>query len=559
VRRRFRARARLVPLGLFLPFLPVIVSAQTADILFENGVVWTGTSANGVTCVAVAGDRIVYVGNDAGGGDFRSARTRVVDLEGRLLLPGLVDAHAHLHGLGRALGEVALEGTRSAAEVAERVRQKQQQAVPGSWLHGRGWDQNDWSVTEFPTWRDLAGTEASPVYLGRVDGHALWLNRTALDACGITRDTPDPAGGRIIRDTDGEPTGVLVDNAENLVLAHVPEPAPEEVDARLRRAIRECNHLGLVGFHDAGTTPDVLASLRRIGAAGGLTLNVYAMLDSEYPSLLEGSFDAGPSEEFGGRLVIRCVKLRADGALGSRGAALLAPYDDDAGNIGLNVQPESTLYALTLAAFESGFQPATHAIGDRGNRLILDVYERAAAQARPQDARPRVEHCQIIDVNDLSRFAPMGVVASMQPTHATSDMPWAAVRVGEARLAGAYAWRSLLDSGAHMAFGSDAPVESVDPLWGIYAAVTRQDHAGNPPGGWRPGEKVTMDESLRAFTSGAAYAAFEESRAGIIAVGMRADLTVVDTNLLTCEPAAILGARAVMTVVHGEVVHEATD
>jgi predicted amidohydrolase YtcJ len=552
-------RCSLSPLSLLLLFgFLSCAPRQHADIIFQNAVVWTGTGSDGVTCVAVTGDRIVYTGDDDGASRLRGPNTRVVDLHGRLLLPGLVDAHAHLHSLGRALGEVALEGTDSAADVAARVTDAQTGAVPGSWIHGRGWDQNDWAVTEFPTWRDLAGTEANPVYLGRVDGHALWLNRTAIDACGITRNTPDPDGGRIIRDADGEPTGVLIDNAENLVFDRVPEPAPEEVDTRLRRAIRECNRLGLVGFHDAGTTPEVLASLRRLGAAGDLTLSVYVMLDSDYPALLAESFDAGRSEEFGGRLVIRCVKLRADGALGSRGAALLAPYDDDPGNTGLIVQPESTLYALTAAAFEHGFQPATHAIGDRGNRLILDVYERAADAVKPVDARPRVEHCQILDVDDLTRFAPMGVIASMQPTHATSDMPWAARRVGEARLAGAYAWRSLLDSGAHLAFGSDAPVESVDPLWGIYAAVTRQDHAGNPPGGWRPGEKVTMDEALRAFTSGAAYAAFDESRAGMVAPGMRADLTIIDTNLLAGEPASILTARAVMTVVHGEIVYEAS-
>ncbi len=532
---------------------------ERADIIFRNGIVWTGTGAQDVTCVAVTGDRIVYAGSDAGARRLQGPETRLVDLSGRMLLPGLVDAHAHLHSLGRALGEVALEGTQSAAEVAQRVRETQKDAVPGAWVHGRGWDQNDWAVTEFPTWRDLTATEANPVYLGRVDGHALWLNRTALDACGITRDTPDPPGGRIIRDETGAPTGVLVDNAENLVLEHVPDPAPDEVDARLRRAIRECNRVGLVGFHDAGTTPDVLASLRRLGAAGELTITVYAMLDSEYPALLEEAFDGGRREEFDGRLVLRSVKLRADGALGSRGAALLEPYDDEPGNTGLIVQPESTLYALTLRAFESGLQPATHAIGDRGNRLILDVYERAAAAVHPQDARPRVEHCQILDLADLPRFASLGVIASMQPTHATSDMPWAAVRVSEARLAGAYAWRSMLDSGAHLAFGSDAPVESIDPLWGIYAAVTRQDHAGNPAGGWRSSEKVTMEEALQGFTSGAAYAAFDETRAGTIAPGMRADLTVVDTNLLTCTPADILTARAVMTVVHGAIVYEASE
>ena len=281
------------------------------------------------------------------------------------------------------------------------------------------------------------------------------------------------------------------------------------------------------------------------------------MLDSEYPNLVRDGFRAGPREEFGGRLVVRAVKLRADGALGSRGALLIAPYDDDPANSGLVVTPRDSLLAWSVAALRHGFQPATHAIGDGGNRMILDVYQAALAEVAARDARARVEHCQILDPADLPRFASLGVVASMQPTHATSDMPWAAVRVGEERLRAAYAWRSLLSSGAHLAFGSDAPVESVDPLWGIYAAVTREDHDGNPPGGWRPGERITVQEALEAFTSGAAYAAFDETRGGVIAPGMRADLTVIGTNLLSCAPAEILSARVVMTLVRGRVVYQA--
>jgi predicted amidohydrolase YtcJ len=533
------------------------VSAQTADLVFQHGTVFTGTP--GVTAVAVRGDRIVYSGDDAGCRALVGPDTRVIDIRGGLLLPGLVDAHAHLASVGALLGEVSLLGTDSAAAAAARVRAAQANMAPGVWVHGRGWDQNDWEMREFPSWRDLSETEANPVYLERIDGHALWLNRTALDACSITRDTADPPGGRIVRDPDGNPTGVLIDNAEMLVMAYVPEVGPDQLDANLRRAVQACNRVGLVGVHDAGTSPAVLAALRRLAAAGELTLNVYAMLDSEYPGLVRDAFRRGPWEEFEGRLVVRSVKLRADGALGSRGALLLAPYDDDPGNAGLEVTPPESLQVWAAEAMRSGFQPATHAIGDRGNRIILDAYQQALALVAPRNLRPRVEHCQILSPEDIPRFARLGVIASMQPTHATSDMPWAAARVGETRLAGAYAWHTLLASGAHVAFGSDAPVESIDPLWGMYAAVTRQDHAGQPPGGWRPAERVSVSDAIRGFTSGAAYAAHDEMRTGSIATGLRADLTLIDTNLLTCLPGEILEARVVMTVVQGKIVYQAED
>ncbi|HXV12911.1 MAG TPA: amidohydrolase family protein, partial [Candidatus Krumholzibacteria bacterium] len=303
--------------------------SQPADLILNNGIVHTfagSASSNArATAIAVRGERIVYVGDDAGAAAWRGNETRTVDLAGKTVLPGLVDAHGHLANLGRSLEEVQLVGSTSREDVLRRVRQTQLQIPAGEWIHGRGWDQNDWEQTSFPTWRDLAGTEANPVYLERVDGHAVWLNRTALDACGITRATPDPRGGRIERDANGEPTGVLVDEAEKLLVGNVPEPTDDDLDRRLARAIAECNRLGLTGAHDAGTDPNVLASLRRLGERGALTINVYCMLDSDAPALVRSFFASGPSIEYEGRLVVRSVKLRADGALGSRGAALLRP------------------------------------------------------------------------------------------------------------------------------------------------------------------------------------------------------------------------------------------
>ncbi|MCI0452569.1 MAG: amidohydrolase [Candidatus Latescibacteria bacterium] len=536
---------------------------QPADLILANGVVRTfapvsdSSDANeSVTALAILGDRIVYVGDDEGARAWRGEKTRWVDLAGRTVLPGLVDAHGHLSNLGRSLEDVQLVGTTSRADVLRRVKDMQARVPAGEWIHGRGWDQNDWSDSDFPTWRDLAGTEANPVYLGRVDGHALWLNRTALDACGITRATQDPPGGRIVRDARGEPTGILVDEAEKLLTSHVPVATGEELDRRLARAIQECNRLGLTGVHDAGTDPDVLASLRRLGERDALTINVYCMLDSDAPAFVRAFFETGPSTEFEGRLVARAVKLRADGALGSRGAALLRPYDDDPGNVGLLVDPPDSLYAWTRDALRAGFQVCTHAIGDRGNRVTLDAYQRALAEVPSPDARLRIEHVQVVDPLDLARFAPMGVIASMQPTHATSDMPWAAIRVGNDRLTGAYAWRTLIESGAILAFGSDFPVESVDPLWGIYAAVTRMDHDGHPTGGWMPEQLVSAREAVRAFTYGAAFAAFDGQGAGTIEAGKRADLTVLDRDVLAIPPREILETRATMTIVRGRVVYE---
>lgn len=508
------------------------------------------------TAVATRGDRIVYVGDDAGVAAFIGAGTRVIDGRGCTVTPGLVDAHGHLNNLGRILHDVNLVGTTSIEDVVGRVREYQAHVTPGEWIHGRGWDQNDWASQSFPNWRDLAPTEANPMYLDRVDGHALWVNRRALQLCGITRETADPPGGRIEHDANGEPTGVLVDEATRLVEDRVPAASAREMDARLAAAIAECNRVGLTSVHDAGTTRPVLDSLRRLGASGRLTLNVYSLIDSQDDSLAFEVLAHGSSRELDGRLTLRAFKLRADGALGSRGALLLEPYSDDPGHRGLNVQPSDTLLAWTRRALAHGFQVGTHAIGDGANRMVLDVYERALRESGRRDARLRIEHAQILAPSDLPRLAALGVIASMQPTHATSDMPWAHVRVGEARLRGAYAWRSILESGAALAFGSDFPVESVNPLLGLYAAVTRQDADGNPPGGWFPEQRLTLEEALRAFTSGAAYASFDENDAGRIEPGLRADLTVLDHDIVDGPARALLDTHAKYTIVRGAVVYE---
>ena len=532
-------------------------AAEPADLVLVHARVITLSSKTpAATALATRGEQIVYVGDDKGSSAYIGKNTRVIDASGCTVTPGLVDAHGHLNNLGKILHDVNLVGTTSIDDVVKHVRVYQTKVKAGEWIHGRGWDQNDWTTPAFPTWRDLAATDANPVYLDRVDGHALWVNKRALDVCGITRYTTDPPGGRIVRDAKGEPTGVFVDEATRLIEDRAPAPSAEELDARLEAALANCNSFGLTGVHDAGTTRDVYMSLRRLAVAGKLTLNIYSMIDSQDDVFAREMLAQGPAREFGGLLTTRAFKLRADGAMGSRGALLLAPYQDDPSNSGLNVQSPDTLYAWTRYALARGFQVGTHAIGDRANRTVLDIYERALREAGTKDARLRIEHAQIVAPEDIPRFAALRVVASMQPTHATSDMPWIANRVGAERLHGAYAWRSMLASGAVLAFGSDFPVESVNPLLGLYAAVTRQDADGKPAGGWMPEEKLTLEEALRAFTEGAAYAGFDEKSAGRIETGMRADLTVLDRDITHAPEHALLVTHAKYTIVRGRVVYE---
>jgi predicted amidohydrolase YtcJ len=394
------------------------------------------------------------------------------------------------------------------------------------------------------------------VYLKRVDGHAAWLNRTALEAAGIRRDTRDPPGGRILRDDFGEPTGVLIDNATDLVSDIIPDASPEEIEARIRAAVEHCTRRGLVGVHDAGTSAEVLAVLEDLAARGELDMHVYSMLSTEDEAFLDRRLSRGPTASGDGRLVVRAVKLYADGALGSRGAALLRPYDDDPENTGLLVETPETLSAIAARATEAGFQVCIHAIGDRGNRVALDVCEQVRGGGGETDRRPRIEHCQVVADADFSRFAALGVIPSMQPTHATSDMYWAEDRVGPDRIRGAYAWRRFIEQGSTLALGSDFPVEAVDPLWGVYAAATRQDHDGRPDGGWYPEQRLTIMEAVRGFTVGAAHAEFAEGDRGRLVEGMRADVVVLDRNIMELPPAEILAAAVLYTIVDGDVVYE---
>lgn len=541
----------------FSPSLSLSADVK-ADLIIAGGVVYTlDPGRPRVEAVAAAGGRIVYAGDREGARAYQGPGTRIFDATGLTVFPGLVDAHAHLAGLGTRLAVLDLVGTASASEVRGLVLERAKSAAPGDWIQGRGWDQNDWANKEFPTWKDLEGSEKNPVYLRRVDGHAAWLNRTALELCGIGADTADPDGGRIIRGGAGQPTGVLVDNAIELVTKMIPEPSFEERIRRMKLALAECLRFGLTGVHDAGVGATDIEVLRLLEERGELGIRVYAMIDADETEFARSQLRRGPSIGADHLLDIRAVKLYADGALGSRGAALLDSYADEPSNRGLLVTSSEELLAWTTAALENGFQVCTHAIGDAGNRVTLDVYEEALAKTGAADARPRIEHAQVLAREDIPRFARLGVIACVQPTHATSDMGWAGDRLGSERIEGAYAWRKLIDSGCRIACGSDFPVEAVNPIWGIYAALTRQDHEGSPDGGWHAEERMTLDEALRGFTTDAAYASFMEHVKGQIQPGMLADLTILDRDLYAATPREILSARVIGTVVGGAVLYEA--
>lgn len=534
---------------------------ERADLVLRGGkIVTMNPKQPQAEAIAIVGRRIARVGSDREIEEMIGPHTRVIELRGRLVVPGFIESHGHLLGLGQSRLILDLRGTRSAEEVAERVARKAREAKPGEWILGRGWDQNEWPRKDFPTHEVLDRVAPQhPVYLTRVDGHAAWVNRRALELAGITRETADPPGGRLIRDAEGRPTGVLIDRAMNLVARLIPPRSREENKRALLLAIEECLRSGITSFHDAGASREAIELYKELLREGALRLRLYVMISGRDEALLREYLERGPEIGLGEHhLTIRAIKLVADGALGSRGAALLEPYADEPTQSGLLILSEEEIYQIARRALAAGFQVNTHAIGDRANRIVLNAYERAFREfPNVRDPRFRIEHAQILDEADIPRFARLGVIASMQAIHATSDMPWVPARLGEARAReGAYVWRKLLQSGARIANGSDAPVEPLNPLLGFYAAITRQDERGNPPGGWFPDQRMTREEALRSFTLDAAYAAFEEHLKGSLEPGKLADLVVLSKDIMTIPPAEILRTEVDLTLVDGRIVYE---
>lgn len=492
--------------------------------------------------------------------DLPSDDTPRLDAGGRVLMPGLIDAHGHVLALGAARRSLQLRDTADLAAALAAVRAHAAARPGAAWLLGGGWNQAAWQLGRFPTAAELDGAEAErPVWLSRVDGHAGWANSRALALAGITRDTPDPPGGRIERDATGVPTGVLVDAAMSLVERLVPAEDPAELAASLDTAERELLSLGITTVHDAGISAEADALLRERAASGRLQLRIYGMARGSDPAFMARLQAAGPLRDLGdGHYRLRAVKLFADGALGSRGAALLAPYTDAPGTRGLLFRSDAELLALVRAAARAGFQVNVHAIGDAANRQALAAFEAVARELGPRSTalRHRIEHAQVIAPPDLPRFARARVIASVQPTHATSDMNMAEDRVGPQRIQGAYAWQRLLKAGATLACGSDFPVEEPSPWAGLYAAITREDAAGKPVGGWYRQQALTPVQALDCFTRGAAYAGHGEQDVGLLTPGHRADFILVDRDPLTASPAALLKTQVLQTWVGGRRVHE---
>ena len=533
-----------------------------ADYILQNATIYTANPNRPTAeALAVSGNDIVAVGSNA---DLRDAFPEAprVDASGHTVVPGLIDSHAHLMGLGTSLIQANLVGAPSKQATLDSLAAFAETLPEGVWLRGRGWDQNDWPVKEFPTRHDLdALFPERPVLLGRVDGHAAWVNTAAINAT-VGLDSlqamADPEGGAILRDASGVPTGVLIDAAEGVVRADVPPLPDSELDRALAAALERTARYGLTGVHDAGIDLATIGRYRRFIEEDRFPLRLYGMIGGRgetFDTLCEN----GTVDHVSGRLTVRSVKFYMDGALGSRGAALLSGYSDAPDNRGLLMKQPAPFEQDVRDAFACGFQVNTHAIGTRANRVVLDAYEVAMEDASNSPGRHRVEHAQILHPDDLPRFAELDVIPAMQPTHATSDMYWADDRLGDDRLDGAYAWKSLQESGARLAFGSDFPVEQVNPLLGFYAAITRQDADGWPEGGWRPEERVSRETALRGFTQNAAYAGFHEDTLGSLTEGKRADFVILSDDIMQIPPMQILDTHVVATYLDGAPIYATDD
>jgi predicted amidohydrolase YtcJ len=520
-----------------------------------HGYTLVGESLQSFSALAFEAGKVLEIGDDA---NLRAkyATAHLIDGGGRTLLPGLIDAHGHVVDLGLESVQIRLTGTTSLQQAQQRVRAYARANPQRAWLVGEGWNQVIWNLGRFPTAQELDAAVADrPAVLDRIDGHATWLNTKALRAAGITKDTPDPIGGRIERDTAGNPSGVLVDKAMDLIEAVVPQPSEAEQLAALQAAMAHMNSVGLTGVGDAGVSANVIASYRRLADQGRLSVRIYAMIADTGEDFRAISKD-GPLLRYGDdRLTVRSVKLFADGALGSRGAALLAPYSDSPQQHGLLFMTDAEMERKIETALKAGYQVNIHAIGDAANHQVLDAFEAAYRAVGGRELRNRIEHAQVVALSDIGRFKQLDLIASMQPTHATSDMNMAEARIGPERLKGAYAWRTFLDQGTVIAGGSDFPVESDNPFFGLHAAVTRTDHANLPPGGWHPEQAMTLLQAFRAFTLDAAYAEHQEHTLGSLEPGKWADFIVTDHDLFKIPPADIWKIRVEETWLGGEKVY----
>ena len=531
------------------------VTQSAPDLLLVNGVIYTGDPARPrAEAVAIRGERIVAVGSTREIRALAGPHTRVVDLQGRFTMPGFNDAHVHLANAGQAKLAVDLEGAKSLAEFQQRIRARLKEYKPGEWITGRGWDHTLWLEKKFPRRADLdTVSREHPMVFTRVDGHVAVTNSLALAKAGITRQTKDPPGGSIERDASGEPTGMLKETAMGLVFSSVPPLTPAQRRRGIELALAEAAGFGVTSLQDNSTWADFLV-YEQLKKEGKLTARITEWLPflESLPGLQQMRRHGGTTDAW---LKTGALKAVLDGALGSRTAALLEPYADDPPNPGIvRIEPEQ-LRQMAIERDKAGFQLAFHAIGDAANRLALDTFAAVRATNGARDRRFRIEHAQVVAPQDFARMAGLGVIASMQPVHESSDMRWAEARLGPERSKGAYAWRTMLKNKVPMAFGTDYPVEPINPMRGLYACVTRELPEGGPAGGWQPQEKISLDDCIRAYTAAAAYAEFEEGKKGQIKAGQFADIVVLSADITEAAPRQLLQTEVLQTFVGGHLVY----
>ncbi|HEY8224298.1 MAG TPA: amidohydrolase [Pyrinomonadaceae bacterium] len=550
--------------ALLITLAPVPQRVAPADIVFKNGNVYTANDRSPqAQTIAVKGDRIMFVGTNAAAQRYVGPSTRVVDLHGHTVLPGFADAHQHLSGVGFREMTLNLEGTTSLQDFLAKVKERVDQAKPGDWVTGRGWIETHWQPPKFPTREDLDSIAPNnPVILTRADGHASVVNSAALKNAGITKTTFNPFGGEISKNKEtGEPNGMLLDAAQGLVRRQIPPTSPADAERAVVIGAKRDVDLGWTQIQDAGGSYADIEIFKKLYGQGAVKLRIYKAVFGPGGSATRLLNDGPIMGEFQNRLTVRTIKVVSDGALGSRGAALLAPYSDAPDTSGFLTVKVEDLRPMLVDALRKGIQVETHAIGDRANRFILDEYERAlkavpVAERKIAQPRWRVEHAQIVNPADIPRFAKLGIIPSMQPSHAIGDLFFAPSRLGISRLAGAYAWASFLKTGVVIPGGSDAPVERGEPMIEFYAAVARKDQKGFSAEGWHPEEAVSRTQALKMFTLWPAYAAFEEKLRGTIEPGKLADLTILSADIMKIPEAEILKTRCVMTVINGEIVFE---
>ncbi|MEK6409387.1 MAG: amidohydrolase [Acidobacteriota bacterium] len=538
---------------------------EAADTVFKNGNIYTVNDRRPhAEAVAVKAGKIIFVGSNADVKAYEGKGTRVVDLKGNTVVPGLTDSHYHLSGVGAREMNLNLEGITSLEAFLAKVKERVDRAKPGEWVTGRGWIETFWKPPVFPTRGDLDKISPNnPVALTRADGHASIANSAALKVAGIDKNTPNPFGGEFLKDSKtGEPTGMLIDNAQGRVSMHVPRSAKDEDEQALLIGIKRSLELGWCEVQIPGNSFGEIELIKKLFGEGKIKLRIYDAVSGPGPSAQKLLAEGPVIGAFDNHFTVRGIKAYMDGALGSRGAALLEPYSDAPNTSGFFTTKEDALLPMFIEALRQGIQVETHAIGDRGNRTILDLYEKAFKAVPPEqrkirEPRWRVEHAQIVSPVDIPRFAKLGVIPSMQPSHAIGDLHFAPSRLGMKRLEGAYAWQSFIKSGSIIPGGSDAPVERGEPMIEFYAAVARKDQKGYSGEGWHPEQAVSREQALKMFTIWAAYAAFEEKLKGSIEVGKLADMTVLSADIMKIAEPQILKTRCVMTVIGGDVAYEA--